>query len=95
MRNKIGDRIEKRHGVDLPRDAWWKACRDLRKAIRDLFRRPARSIAELQIKAQFWGALCRRPDEDNIEIQYLIEDAIRWFNDAMVSDLKRLGSKAA
>jgi len=37
-----------------------------------MFRRPTRSRDDLQIKVRFWQTLCKRPDSDHIEIEYLL-----------------------
>jgi hypothetical protein len=67
--------------------AWSAACRDAGRAVKALFRCPARSIDDLKIKAHFWRSLSRTTGGKNIDLDYMIEDAVHWFSDAVISDL--------
>jgi hypothetical protein len=60
--------------------------------IRHLFTRRARSLDDLIIKACFWRSFSRAIGGDDLELQYLAEDAVHWFNDALLSDIDHMAA---
>jgi hypothetical protein len=77
-RDKITDKINKRHGADKAREAWWKAERETRRSIKAMFRRRARTLDDLRIKAQLWQLLFK-PEAYDAEIKYYLGELMRLF----------------
>jgi hypothetical protein len=45
-------------------------------------------LHDLQIKARFWRSFSHNTA---MELRYMADDVVHWFNDALVGDLERIG----